>query len=86
MQQHPNAMTRSLLSWLIVITMELFPMGTNPSTYFLPTNHRQIFFAFSKTLLLLSHSAYDTNTCSHMPMTHEMARLFAEGMNQHQGG
>ncbi len=68
-QQHPNAMMQSLLLWLIVITMGLFPMGTNTSAHFLPTNHRQIFYAFSKTSLLLSHSAYNTNTCSHMPMT-----------------
>ncbi len=44
-------------------------MGMNPSIHFLPNSHRQIFFAFSKTLLPLSHSAYNTNRCSHMPMT-----------------
>ncbi len=62
-------MTQFLLSWLIVIAMGLFPMGINPSAHFLPTSHRQIFFAFSKTLFPLSHSAYSTNTCSHMLMT-----------------
>jgi hypothetical protein len=57
------------LLWLIVITMGLFPTGMNPSAHFLPTSCRQIFFAISKTLLPLSHSMYNTNTCSHMPMT-----------------
>ena len=44
-------------------------MGMNPSAHFPPTSHRQIFFAFSKTSYLLSHSTYDTNRCSCMPMT-----------------
>ncbi len=69
MQQHPNAMTQSLLLRLIVRAMGLFSMGMNPSAHFLPTSCRQIFFAFSKTLLPLSHSTHNTNTCSHMPMT-----------------
>jgi hypothetical protein len=40
MQQHPNAMTQSLLLWLIVIMMGLFPKGMNPPRSF-PTNQSQ---------------------------------------------
>jgi hypothetical protein len=70
-----ECMMQSLLLWLTVITMGLFPMGMNLSVHSLPTNHRPIFFAFSKTLSPLSHSAFDINTYSHMPMTQRNGKI-----------